>query len=175
MCFERAISENAKRIVVSHFLTGICSDVFFEQKYLMSTNRVAWLMCMPLNYQLKMEETLAYSAGQLRDILEMDHIDPVSKKPNLQLMNLKAKIHMMIDMRLNGAPTQRLEQKSLSINVNRTDAKEIHGLIESGQERTVNERIKMLENRQRESSHVPKLAEWQTMPVTNVKVSDDKE
>ena len=121
-----------------------------------------------------MEETLAYSAEQLREILDLP-IKDADGKVNLPLANLKAKIHMMIDMRLNGAPTQRVEQKSLSINVNRSDTQAIgHHSAESAEQHLLN-RVKALEAREREVTHVPKgPAEWQSMPVTNIKVSEDK-
>lgn len=169
--FERARSNGNPRIIVKNVLAGVCSHEFWLKEYLGSLNRVAWMCCMPLDYQIKMEETLAYSMEQLREVLELPIQDKHTGKINLQLAGLKAKIHMMIDMRLNGAPTQRVEQKSLSINVNRQDVNDINGIINGGNEKTLNERIRMLEDRKREASHVPRLSEWQTTEVSNVKVS----
>ncbi len=173
--FERAKANNQPKIIINSVLAGICSKEFWEKEYLKSLHRVAWLCCMPVDYQIKMQETLAYAAEQLREILELPLHDPHTGKLNMSLANLKAKIHMMIDMRMHGAPTQRVEQKSLSINVNRSDTNNIQGLISTSNEATLRERMRRLESASREAQHLPKLSDWQTMPVTNIKMGDGEE
>jgi hypothetical protein len=114
--YDRIQALGQKEINVTNVLAGVCSKQFFYDKYLSKPENVAWLMCIPANYQVVMEEALQFGLEQMRDILELEHVDPVTKKVNTKLLELKAKITEMIHVRVKGAVVQK------NLNVNATPA-----------------------------------------------------
>jgi hypothetical protein len=119
MEYDRAQASN-KRMEILPIVAGICMPHYFYNEYLQRPEKVAWLVCPPASYEVVMEEGLQFGIEQLRDILEQPHVSLNSKNQevvNVKLAELKAKIVAMLDVRVKGAPLQRIQQTSMNVNV----------------------------------------------------------
>lgn len=134
------------KIQHSYIYGGICSLSFFNTFYLVVPERVAWLFTRPASYVVVTEEALQFGIEQLREILEMPNMMEVGhgkkKKEvlNVRLIELKAKIVGMLDIRVKGAPLQRVHQ----ITENR-GLKQIENLSRENSMEEIQHRIKLLE------------------------------
>lgn len=147
--YEHAQSE-ARPMSMGNVYAGICSAQFFNTKYLHSPTRVAWMLTIPSNYDVMMEEGVSYGISLLRSYLDIDAMP--GGKPNLKLMELQTKIVLMLDMRLKGGHTQRTETKSLNLNVSTTDRKVAQATQELSME-ALEKRIKELDRRDKKSQN----------------------
>lgn len=144
---------NDKNMNISMVLAGVCSRPYFEAYYALQPSKVAWLLTPPAGYAAVAEEALAFGMEQLRDMLELDHIDEHGK-PMVKLMELKAKIVAMLDMRVRGALVQKIEQKTIGLNIH-TTPNQITALGAEGAMRQITDRIKELEGRERRAQNMP--------------------
>ncbi len=108
--YDRAREAGVRHMNMNNVWSGICHKEFFYNVYLKHPEKVAWMVCIPTTYAVKMEEALNFGIDQLREVLDMETVDA-------KLIALKVKIVEMLDMRLNGAYTQRIEQKSMNVHV----------------------------------------------------------
>lgn len=122
--YDRAQAEGKMRLEIGSIFVGVCTKAYFYNEYLSRPEKVAWLVCPPASYTVMMEEALTFGLGQLRDILNTPHTledDKGELKIDLKLATLKAKIVAMLDVRINGAPTQKIEQRNMNLNIETTD------------------------------------------------------
>lgn len=133
---------------------GICSREYWEQCYLKFAEKVAWLMTPPASYSIAMEEALIYAIEQMRDILEMPNEDPVTGKLNFKLMELKAKIYESVHIRVKGAPVQRVENKTMSLNVNTSEKQVAEAMMLNSMDE-IRHRMKQLEKREKAALNLP--------------------
>lgn len=145
MEFERSRAEG-REMAMSNVYGGICSNTFFNGKYLASQSRVAWLLCIPAHYDVMMEEGVSFGVELLRSYLEVDAM--AGGKPNIKLMELHAKIVAMLDMRLKGGHIQRSENKTLNLNVSTSDRRIAQVTQELSME-ALEKRMKELDKRER--------------------------
>lgn len=144
--YDRAQADNS-RMEVKNIFAGICVREYFYGHYLAKPEKVAWMMCAPASYEVKMEEALAFGIEQLRDILELDHVS-ASGRIDVKLLELKAKIVAMMDQRVKGAVVQRVENKNMNLNISTSDQtvakKAMAGTMEQ-----IEKRLKELDSRDR--------------------------
>jgi hypothetical protein len=105
----------AKEIDMTRVYAGICTYEYFHRRYLNSPRKVAWLLCPPSSYQFKANEALEFALEQLRDILDTPHTSGMGKI-DTKLAELKLKIFQTLDIRIKGAPVQRIIQANLHGN-----------------------------------------------------------
>lgn len=122
---------------------GICESPQFSNLWRFP-HKVAWIVNRPLSYDSMMTEALEFGLSQLRDILELDHL--VGKKLNTQLIAAKIKIVKMLDDRIKGAVLQRIEQKSIGVNVHTTD-KQVASLAMNGSMEEIERKLADLRKR----------------------------
>lgn len=91
---------------IPRIVAGICSRDYFERSYMSLPQKVAWLLCPPAGYMVKVNEALEFGLEQLRDILQREHVLPTGKVDS-RLGELKAKIVMFLDARVKGAIVQK--------------------------------------------------------------------
>lgn len=118
--YNRCLASGRHEMDPFYIFSGICVRNYFYNQYLMQPHRVAWMMCMPVSYEVSAREALSYGMERMRQYLSIDptYVDAKGNVGvNTRLMELQAKIVTMLDNRIHGAATQRIEQKSLSINV----------------------------------------------------------
>lgn len=151
--YDRVVSpnqtQNGYRTVSPSIITsGVCSTQFFTSRYLKYPEKVAWMLTVPTTYQVLTEEALIYGLDQLRDILAMDNyleIKGGKKIPNVKLLELKAKIVTMLDMRIMGGHTQRIEQKSMNLQITANNTVDISKTMETSTMDQIEEKLKMLQ------------------------------
>lgn len=133
--------------------SGLCTREYFYSYFLASPEKVAWLLCPPANYGTMMEEALLMGIEQMRDILEMPNILP-NGAANVKLMELKAKIVGMLDIRVKGAIVQKVEQKNLSVSLHGT-AKGVEAIAQLSSMEEIQKRMADLEKRERRALNLP--------------------
>lgn len=150
--YEAALQEHRKMEPVRVY-AGICSKQYFYERVLSCAPKVAWIVTPPLNYDVKLDEALAYGMERMRDILE---IDPTTYPAGarIKLMELQAKVTAMLDMRKKGAYTQRVENKNMNLNVSTTD-KQVAAVLAGSTMEQLDTRIKELEKRERRALNLP--------------------
>ncbi len=130
--FNIAMSENSTMTMANVF-AGICTQQYFDQKFMNEPVCVAWLLCPPANYVIALEEMLSQSQSRLREILELD---PVTEhgEINLKLAELQFKIHLAVESRLKGSTVQRAqvisEHRNTNLNVNATVETKVSGELD---------------------------------------------
>lgn len=118
--YERAQMDEASKMNMTSVIGGICTREFFYDSYLTKPERVAWLLCPPTNYMIKVSEALEYAIEEMRDILAIPHItEDVNgkKRVNTALMANKLKIFELMHNIVKGVPVQR----NMNLNVTTTD------------------------------------------------------
>jgi hypothetical protein len=150
--YERAQGKQ-ERMRVDEIVDGVCSRAYFYGRYLTNPYKVAWLATPPASYEVIAKEALAFGYEQMRDILEMSNTLP-SGKPDVKLMELKAKIVAMLDVRVKGAIIQKVEQKNMNLNVSTSD-KKVAKLALGESMAEMEKRIKELEKRERKALNLP--------------------
>jgi len=127
---ERAIKADCKMEMVNVW-SGVCSAEYFYEICICKNDiikNIAWILNPVQNYATIMEEGLAVANRRLRDILEMPLYEMKQYKdskgnmknrriPNTKVAELIIKAHQILDTRVKGAVVQKVEQKSLNMNV----------------------------------------------------------
>lgn len=144
--YERAILTNEKMVVYNiHSL--VCDERVFYRVFCTNPGRAAFLVCRPTAYQEQVKEILNHGLRGMRRVLDMPEYDK-NGKLNLKLIELKTKITAMMDMRLHGAPTQKVQQ--LNVNVDASGRKDISAdtkkMIAKGDIQTIQRRLLEIES-----------------------------
>lgn len=147
--YERS-KDLSKKMAIQNIFGGICYKSYFYEAYLKETSRLAWMLTPPVKYLLKMEEALDFGIDRLRDILAVPAVN--DGVVNVKLAELQAKIVWMVEQRVMGAITQRVETKSLSMSVS---AKDVENMAMEGTMEQLNKRLKELESRERKALNLP--------------------
>ncbi len=111
--YERAIAESEK-MVVRNVHSLVCDDRTFYRLFATCPGRTAFLLCRPVKYEEQVKEMLAHGLRRYRQILDRS-VDLPNGKIDHKLLAIQVKIVAMMDMRLHGAPTQKVQQ--LNVNV----------------------------------------------------------
>lgn len=139
-----AAQESGRKMNIGAVVSRVCSLEYLYSRYLQMPEKVAWLLTMPVAYENMMEEMLQFSTNQMRRILQMD--DMLGGKPNVKLLELKAKIHFAVEMRQKGA----VVQKNLNLNASvSADRKMIADMGQADSMDSIESRLKDLEARDR--------------------------
>ncbi len=152
--YENSLAEDRDMKTVNiHSL--VCDASLFRRLFFGLPYRAAFLLCRPAGYQSVVKETLSHGLYRMREILDLPERDEKGKL-NVKLLELKAKIFAMMDMRVNGAPTQKIQQLNMNLSgdvsrgISGGDVKE---LIKKGDMDTIRRRISELEHRRKELEH----------------------
>lgn len=110
--YENSVrDERMMRMVNVYYFVG--SETAFTKLVLGDARRLAWIICRPAGYESTAREMLQYGLSRLREVLDKDPFEDPNK-PNMKLLELQLKITQMMDLRMHGAPTQKLQQ--LTVN-----------------------------------------------------------
>lgn len=111
-------AEAQEKMTMANVYANVCSLELFQEAFIKNPAKVAWLLCPPASYEIKVQEALGFGLDRMRDILEMDTVDPVTGKFNVQLAKLQKDIVQMLDLRIKGGIVQKVETKSVQMNIN---------------------------------------------------------
>lgn len=116
--YENAVTRN-RPMFLSQIIGGICTEYFFKNDVLKSNEKVGFILCPPSNYVVQMKEALQAGAETVRKMLSAKVVDDEGYLiPKAAEVVLKA--FALLDMRVKGAVVQRVDQRTLSFNVNST-------------------------------------------------------
>lgn len=133
--YNRAL-ESGKPMRTSDIHAGICHQQYLQQRIIAEPARLAFILKPPVQYAMMMEEALSYSITRVREILSLPIVE--GGKVNVRLAALILKSMELLDARLNGLAVQKIESKSLQVNV---DAQNVKG----SDMLAIDERIKQLQ------------------------------
>lgn len=142
--YERALLE-ADKMKVANIHSLVCDERSFYRLFGSCPGRTAFLICRPAAYQEQVREMLSHGLKRMRQILDMPAILPNGKVDHKMLM-LQAKITGMMDMRLHGAPTQKVQQLNLNVDAGRKELSvDTKNLIAKGDINAIQSRLMEIE------------------------------
>lgn len=135
--------EHAQALIERMNLARISQRVGVVEKFLLrqlkSTERLAWILCPPVVYEMYLDEALDFSFRRLRDeILTIPFRHP-DGTPDHKAMELFIKATAFIDMRKNGG----FVNKNLHVH---TTSKDMRNITQQLSLKEIDERIKELES-----------------------------
>jgi hypothetical protein len=143
--YENSIREERQmRMTNVYYFVG--QESTFRKLILEDARRLAWMLCRPAGYESTAREMLQFGMSKLRQYLERDPFENPDK-PNMKLLEMQYKITAMMDMRLHGAPTQKLQQ--LTVNATLGANGEIKGIEEKGDMEVIKRKLEDLRERKR--------------------------
>ena len=93
----------------------VCSGPTFY-KIVAKPEMVAWICCPPQNYMRSMESYLNYGKENLSKLLKMDLFDHLGRL-DTKRAQIFLKAYQLVENRVMGAVTQRIEQKTKALHV----------------------------------------------------------
>ena len=99
---------------------NVCHPNYFRDHFLKREKKVAWLFIPPTDYLLELESMMSIAADRINEIINIP-IERTNKNGD-QVIDIKAaelvlKAIKQLEDRVKGAPTQRLDQRSLQVSV----------------------------------------------------------
>jgi hypothetical protein len=154
--YDQCVRRGAK-LVSFRVYSGICSREYWLKQAL-TPARLAWILTPVSSYATSMEEALEFSISQLRKVL----MAPLYK-PNGYLdtaaANVILNIYKVLDQRVHGAITQKVEMKKLVVS------QQMHGKVPS--EKSIDEQIVEMENKLIENRKVVEVINAEAKTVGN--------
>ena len=144
----RLASRSGTRIIANRIYGGICSYQHWWSNVLGNPTKVAWLLCPLQDFETSLEPLLVRIAERYDEIINIDIYD-AKGKPDPALVKLVLKAMDQVEGRLRGAPTQRTENKNLSVNVRQPDPEPRPTMEE------LNRRLAEIEARRRKPPGLP--------------------
>ncbi len=139
---EQRLMEMAR---VYHF---VGAEAVFYQLICVDANRMVWLMCRPSGYEATAREMLLFGMQQMRRYLEEDPFEN-PHKPNMKLMEMQFKITQMMDLRMHGAPTQKIQQLNISAAMGANG--DLKAIVEKGDMKSLQAKLEDLRARKRKA------------------------
>ncbi len=109
--YDRVQSTNEPRLVMTNIIGNTISRELFYGHYIVRAERLAWMLCPPIDYAARGEEALCFAINRLREILEV----PIKNRQG-QIIPGAAKVILditkFLDERLYGAyPTRAVTKR----------------------------------------------------------------
>lgn len=150
--YERALTSNSM-IDMNNVWAMNCNEVTFKKAYPRHIPRALWLFCKPTSYANVVRESLDHGMKRLREILDLPHIEK-NGKINTKILELKLKVTAMLDMRIHGAPTQKIQQMNTTLHLGHLSnapggGKSIDQLVLAGDLKTIKKRIEEIDSKAR--------------------------
>lgn len=115
--YENAIQHN-RAMKQTHMYAGVCTERLFKKVVLEDNMKLAFVLSPPKDYMITVKEALDSGLDNLRAIatapvfLENGRLDTRAAEVVLKAIAL-------LDMRVKGAVVQRIDQRSLNVNLNK--------------------------------------------------------
>ncbi len=152
----------------------VCNPKTFESLFLKLPYRAVFLCCKPMAYEHTLKEMLLHGMQRMRQVLDIPATDPITGKLNPKIIELQLKITAMVDMRVHGAPTQKIHQVTQSIQGKPTQGQvaNLQELIAKGDMSTIQTRLKEIEAEKKKlegrvTTQPVEIVEAELVPVKN--------
>lgn len=159
--YDDAVMTDSK-MQMSQVFSGVMSYSAFTAFCLEKKEKLAWIMCPPSSYEVSNREALGFSSNMMRELIgvspiQLDAEGNPTGVVNTKLAELQVKIHAMLDMRVHGGITQRVEQRSLNINMSDDKARKlINQYAETGSIKALESTLENLEEDEAKVLNVPR-------------------
>lgn len=152
MEYERALNQG-DRMIVGNIHNLVCDERSFYRVFLARSAPAIFLCSRPTEYQAHVRELLGHGLRQLRKILDMPVEDPKTGKLNMKMLELKTRITAMMDMRVHGAPTQKVQQLNLNVDAGKKEmAAMVSKVAKTGDMLAIRQRLKELEDLEKKAA-----------------------
>jgi hypothetical protein len=116
---------------LSAFLHGVMSWETWVTAYEPNDKRMMWVFCPPVSYQSAMRNILHKGTERLMEIMSLPIIDSDGKPDSKVIVNI-LRAFQLVDMRVKGAVTQKVQIQQQSMNIHATLGRDMPS-IQSGQ------------------------------------------
>lgn len=141
--YDSAILEQ-RRMNATRIQGGCCTRDYFYNEFISNPWKVSWMVCPPVNYAVRVSEALHFATTRMREILELDPAK-VPAKDRVQLMGLQLKIYQTLDVKVAGAPVQRIAHLHASVGEAQKGVLEMAG----GKMELLEQQLKELEKKEK--------------------------
>lgn len=175
LAYDECIMTNRDHITLDMICGNMCSTEFFARNYLLTPEKLAWLLVPPVNYGMKLVEAVDSGLDQMRGILDLEHIDYETGKIDHKLLAIKVTIFKLLDDRTHGAAVQKIEKKQniqISTSVRANQVGMVREMARTVSEDVLLGKLKALKSKERDILGV---AEENEKEVAEAVVELDKE
>lgn len=144
--YDKTQRENRKEMDISSVVDRICSLAYFKDKVF--GLRLAYVLTPPSTYVLTITECLMLGIERMREVMNTSAVDEMGNV-NDKLADIQLRMFQTLDLRLNGAVAQRIDQRILTANVSAEQAGGAAAARNLSLEQ-INQRIAELEQKQRD-------------------------
>jgi hypothetical protein len=116
--YENAIQNNRK-MSLGKILAGVCTDTVFRKSILDNPLKMAYILSPPKDYMVTVKEALDAGLDNVRAIVGANVFLADGKTLNVKAAEVVLKAVALLDMRVKGAVIQRIDQRSVNLNVNK--------------------------------------------------------
>lgn len=106
-----------KKMSLTSFLHGIMSWETWVTVYEPNDKKMMWVFCPPVSYQVAMRNILHKGTERLMEIMSLPLRDDMGKVDSKVVVNI-LRAFQLVDMRVKGAVTQKLQIQQQSHNIN---------------------------------------------------------
>lgn len=171
MEYENAILDN-RQMIMSNVHTLVCNEKSFKILFLKQGYRAVYLLTRPTPHQAVLRELHNHGFERLRNILELPDHDEKGRL-NMKLLELKTKIITMVDMRLHGAPAQKILQHTHHTGLpGNADKEKVKQMVQKGDMNTIRKRLaeidaesRKAEGREEAAAKAPQILEAEVVPA----------
>lgn len=147
--YERVQTEFDKKMRTGNFLRGVMGEEYFYQEWLKDQLRVAFLICPPVAYTAQLQEAVSFGLSRLREILSLPFYDDETGKVDVRVADLILKTTLALDMRQNGAITQKIQMENRTLQVSvKAGMKDVNEAVLKGSMAEIDKRLALLEKKE---------------------------
>lgn len=114
--YENAVAANRK-MRLSQIIAGVCTETFLRNKVLPENEKMAFILSPPSDYLVVVKEALNAGLDTLRQIVSANVIK-ADGSLDTKAADTIIKAVALLDMRVKGAIVQRVDQRTLNMNIN---------------------------------------------------------
>lgn len=122
---------HGKIMSLTAFLHGVCSWETWVTAYEPNDKKMMWVFCPPVSYASAMRNILHKGTERLMEIMSLPIMDSDGKPDSKVIVNI-LRAFQLVDMRVKGAVTQKLQIQQQSLSVHATIGQDMPS-IQSGQ------------------------------------------
>lgn len=116
--FEKIMARGTGTVIPSAVYAGICSEAYFNQKFIRNIEKFAWMVRPMQTYEREIEAILYRGTQRLWELIDINiYKDEAKTKVDPKLAEVLLKTIQQVENRAKGMAVQRSEQRSMNLNV----------------------------------------------------------